>query len=295
MTTQILSKRIITHPSLIVKDYDGNKYPYVLLKMHGYWKGVILKNLSTTHFADGTSIPIVSNSEEWRNNTTGACCAYENNDENIESIGLLYNWYVMGKQLIKDWKNPTDKDWQEIESFFGMSKEELDRNYWRGEKEEIGRKMKETLKMGMGGFRDYTGGTCYYLGNEGHWWSSTPNGSNAWNRTLYYTEARVYRGTHNKSYGFSVRCVRNFTKNEIDLFDNILDATKKADRTMIAAMAMQGLLSNALYFQYRTEQILKEYGDDIDNCAEALKREISEDAVEFADALIAELRKEEKQ
>jgi len=61
-----------------------------------------------------------------------------------------------------------------------------------------------------GGYRRNSNSSFYNLGNEGSWWSSTPSGSNAWRRYLGYTEARVHRYTDTKSYGFNVRCVRNF-------------------------------------------------------------------------------------
>lgn len=76
--------------------------------------------------------------------------------------------------------------------------------------------------------------------------------------------------------------------------DHIPDTTKKVDRTMIAAMAMQGLLANAVWVQTKITHIQQEHSNDIDKCGEELKREIAEDAVEFADALIMELDKEKK-
>jgi uncharacterized protein (TIGR02145 family) len=53
------------------------------------------------------------------------------------------------------------------------------------------------------------GGSFYYVGNYGYWWSATESGGNAWYRDLGYTEARVYRNPSSKAYGFSVRCVKD--------------------------------------------------------------------------------------
>jgi len=75
--------------------------------------------------------------------------------------------------------------------------------------------------------------------------------------------------------------------------DHIPDTTKKVDRAMIAAMAMQGLLSNAVWVNVKTEYIMQEYQND-DERASMLARELAEDSVEFADALIEELGKEKE-
>ncbi len=53
-------------------------------------------------------------------------------------------------------------------------------------------------------------GSFTNVGNVGYWWSATESGaSNAWFRTLYLTEASVYRADFSKLYGFSVRCVQD--------------------------------------------------------------------------------------
>ena len=56
---------------------------------------------------------------------------------------------------------------------------------------------------------DSDGGSFYDVGGHGYWWSATESGVNAWDRALFYTEARVSRATYNKSFGFSVRCVKD--------------------------------------------------------------------------------------
>ncbi|MEI6435981.1 MAG: FISUMP domain-containing protein [Bacteroidota bacterium] len=56
-----------------------------------------------------------------------------------------------------------------------------------------------------------TNGTFNNIGNNGNWWSSTENNtSNAWNRNMNYNNGNVNRNNNNKSYGFTVRCLRDF-------------------------------------------------------------------------------------
>jgi len=52
-------------------------------------------------------------------------------------------------------------------------------------------------------------GTFYSRSVNTYIWSSSPSGTSAWIRHLYSSEARVYRYTYSKAYGFSVRCLKN--------------------------------------------------------------------------------------
>jgi uncharacterized protein (TIGR02145 family) len=60
------------------------------------------------------------------------------------------------------------------------------------------------------GYRYYSGSSFNYRGNYAYFWSSSAYSStNAWNRYFYYLYATVYRSYNSRSYGFSVRCVRD--------------------------------------------------------------------------------------
>lgn len=73
--------------------------------------------------------------------------------------------------------------------------------------------------------------------------------------------------------------------------DHIPEATKKVDRTMIAAMAMQGLLASEQYIRTLDYAITlsKKRGE-----AKEMTTLVAQEAVKYADALIAELKKEAK-
>lgn len=73
----------------------------------------------------------------------------------------------------------------------------------------------------LGGYRDYTGGSWRYLGDNGFWWSSTVyDATYSWNHQLNSGEPRQYRNYSNRSNGFSVRCVRDLTGQYILVFTN---------------------------------------------------------------------------
>ena len=57
-----------------------------------------MKNLNLLSFNNGDPIPIINNENEWfkaGKNKEPACCFYNNNPENKERYGVLYNWYAV--------------------------------------------------------------------------------------------------------------------------------------------------------------------------------------------------------
>jgi uncharacterized protein (TIGR02145 family) len=60
-----------------------------------------------------------------------------------------------------------------------------------------------------GGLRSINGGFGG-MSNGGFWWSSSVfSGSNAWFRDLYTTNGNVDRGNDIRTFGFSVRCLKD--------------------------------------------------------------------------------------
>ena len=77
---QVLNDGTFLKPA---QDYDGNWYEVVKIGDLAW----TAQNLRTTHYADGTPIPNVTNNTDWSNLTTGAYCWY-NND--INTAGIVY-------------------------------------------------------------------------------------------------------------------------------------------------------------------------------------------------------------
>jgi uncharacterized protein (TIGR02145 family) len=65
--------------------------------------------------------------------------------------------------------------------------------------------------MPAAGYRNNTDGTLNNRGNNGNYWSSTENGTNANN--LNFNSGSVNTNNNNRTYGFSVRCVSAFNTN----------------------------------------------------------------------------------
>lgn len=192
-----------------VTDIDGNTYQTI--KIGNQWW--MAENLKVTHFRNGDIIPNITDNTKWKKLATSAYCNYDNNSENVEIYGRLYNWYAINDSrniAPEGWHVPTNNELQILVDYCGGSYK-------------AGGKLKSTsgwYKDGNGtdnyGFAALPGGYRYYngsfydLGYYAFFWSSTERGSsNTWYRKLYYDLPRVYRNYYDKRYGFSVRLVRD--------------------------------------------------------------------------------------
>jgi uncharacterized protein (TIGR02145 family) len=225
----VLTCKESTDPTLpttgIVTDIDGNVYQTV--KIGNQWW--MAENLKVTHYRNGDVIPNVTDSFEWADLRSGAYCSYNNDDVNIETYGLLYNWYAVADSpniAPRGWHVPTDEEWKELEMYLGMSQSEANSTGWRGTDE--GGKMKEkgttywnspntgaTNECGFsalpGGSRDFFNGIYLEMSYSAYFSSSTGYDSNysyAWGRELGYGGSVINRGVKHKQNGFSVRSIR---------------------------------------------------------------------------------------
>lgn len=209
-------------------DTDGNVYNTV-------WIGTqcwMTRNLATTRYNDGDTIPNVTDNTTWANLTTPGYCWY-NNDESThkEPYGALYNFYAVetGKLCPNGWHVATDDDWKTLEIYIGMQPEEADNTGARGSNE--AEKLKADFaghiydnslfwNGNVGGTNDYgftalPGGNRNDLGEFdhkiqfGHWWTITETDNKAYNRSIRYYFNTISRYEYFKMFGLSVRCVKD--------------------------------------------------------------------------------------
>ena len=236
-TKVILQIQILACPGMpIVTDFDGNIYNTVLIGSQCWMK----ENLATTHYSDGTAlVDGISAGSTVGNYTTKYWFVYNNNLSNKATYGLLYTWAGVMNGLPSSgsnpsgvqgvcpigWHVPSDAEWKQLEMFLGMTQAQADADGWRGTTE--GGKSKEAgtshwtspnagadnssgFTVLPGGYREYDG-AFVTIGSWGYWWTATDySASDALYRDLYYDSAQVYRKWRYKSYGFSVRCSRDF-------------------------------------------------------------------------------------
>lgn len=206
-----------------VTDIDGNVYQTVTIGAQEW----MAEDLRVTHYRNGDAIPNITDNT-WGGLTTGAYCAYMDDDNNESTYGLLYNWYAVSDArniAPEGWHVPTDDDWKELEMALGMSQTDADASDFRGTNEgsklagnealwESG-SLETNAEFGSSGFDAIPGGLCEpdrqfrFLGFRGHWWTSTTVGGASWFRTLDCYQSDMARVQYNNRYGLSIRCVKD--------------------------------------------------------------------------------------
>ena len=203
------------HPTWIdlpVTDYDGNVYDVVTIGTQRWLK----QNLNVTHYRNGNTIPNVTNNTTWSNLTTGAYSDYNNTPDNSTTYGRLYNWYTVvdSRNLCPTgWHVPSDAEWTTLTDYLGGE------SIAGGKLIEPGTTHWQSPNTGATNVTGFTalpagfhsgGGTYAYIGIEGIWWSSTEyNASSVWDRAMISGHINVYIGSDNKTFGESVRCLKD--------------------------------------------------------------------------------------
>ncbi len=174
------------------------------------------KNLNVSRYRNGDPIPQVTNPTEWANLTTGAWCYYNNASANGRFYGKLYNWYAVNDPrglAPVGYHVPTDDEWTNLTTFLGGP------SVGGGKMKSIGTSLwlspntNATNSSGFtglpGGFRRDSG-LFLFIGNSGHWWSQSDFiAPTAWCRFLYYDNDNVDGINQNKTFGISVRCIKD--------------------------------------------------------------------------------------
>lgn len=178
------------------------------------------QNLNVDKFRNGDPIPEAKTDEEWSKageNGEPAWCYYNNNPDNGDRYGKLYNWYAVNDPrglAPEGWKIPSDEEWSRLADFLGgesvAGTKMKSTDFWADYEGKSGNGTNESGFSALpGGFRDVDG-TFSGIGKGGIWWSSTESiTGNAWYRLLYYDVGDVGRIDYNKRFGFSVRCLRD--------------------------------------------------------------------------------------
>ena len=143
------------------------------------------------------------------------------------TYGVLYNWPAAmdgdvssssnpsGVQGIcpSGWHLPSDAEWTTLTDYLGGIDVAGDKMKEEGTSHWTSPNTGATNESGFsalpGGYR-LPGGTFNYVGSYGFWWSSTQSSAyNTWYRYLYYSYSGVNRYNNNKSFGYSLRCIRD--------------------------------------------------------------------------------------
>ena len=174
------------------------------------------KNLNVSKYRNGDIIPEVKDPKEWASLTTGAWCYYNNDPKNGAIYGKLYNWYAVNDPrglAPEGFHIPSDSEWTALTDYLGGA------NVAGGKMKATGTSLWSSPNKDATNRRGFTGlpggyrtnfGTFYYIGGLGNWWSSSELITNdAWTRFLYYNNGNANRNNFSKTYGFSVRCLKD--------------------------------------------------------------------------------------
>lgn len=102
----------------IVEDIDENIYETV--KIGNTWW--MAENLRTTRKRDGTTLSLITTNEDWKSTQQPAYSWYENNQQNDESYGKLYNYYAACCDICPDgWRLPGIADISALSGIFGRN------------------------------------------------------------------------------------------------------------------------------------------------------------------------------
>ena len=71
-----------------------------------------------THYRNSDAVLNVTDNDEWVALTTGSFCDFNNDADNAEIYGRLYNWYAVNdsrSSAPEGWHVTTDEEWKQLE------------------------------------------------------------------------------------------------------------------------------------------------------------------------------------
>lgn len=136
---------------------------------------------------------------------------YARKTSNCDKYGKLYRWQAANTACPQGWHLPTDEEWKKLEKELGMSEADLNKsNTWRGSNQ--GELLMKDTSLGfnakLGGY--FNPPSNYFLKDiQAFYWTATEKGGLAWYRQFYKPSKQIFRNIRAKSWGMSVRCVKD--------------------------------------------------------------------------------------
>lgn len=200
-------------------EYQGYDYETVQIGEQCWFA----ENLRSENYKNGDAIEATLSNGDWASISFGAVAVYQETASSLEAYGRLYNWYAVDDSrglCPTGWHVPVDGEWMAMEMSLGMSELEANDTGWRGTNQGSQLKLDFGWNVGgngtdssgfsglPGGYRE-SNGNFSGAGYDGNWWSSSSDGTNAWQRFLFYDAEDVNRNVHDYRRGVSVRCIQD--------------------------------------------------------------------------------------
>ena len=200
-----------------VTDVDGNLYHVIRIGNQSW----LQENLRVTKYRNGDVIPVVATDAQWKNQTAGALCNYDNTAANGTIYGKLYNYFALTNPhglCPTGWHVPSDGEWKTLGTILGgdavaggklKSTGTIEQGTGLWYAPNTGATNSSWFTGLPGGYRiNY--GTYYSIGNVGYFWSTSDTASvNAWNYVLDANNNELLRNYNLMTNGFSVRCCKD--------------------------------------------------------------------------------------
>lgn len=161
---------------------------------------------------------VVINNQEWMAENlkykpiSGNFWAYDDDTSNIATYGYLYDWALACTSCPSGWRLPNNDDWETYYNYIGGNEKaggkmkEIGTSHW------LSPNTSATNEAGFnglpGGFRNHYD-EFKYQGFFGYFWSISEFDNNlAYTKILYYNNAEIGGEKIEKTYGNSVRCIK---------------------------------------------------------------------------------------
>jgi uncharacterized protein (TIGR02145 family) len=194
----------------------------------------MLYNLDVSHYRNGDAIYHAESNDDWLyagQNEIGAWCYYDNDASNGAIYGKLYNWYAVNDErgLAPDgYHVASNAEWGEFKGylennskywcdndFVNLAKSVASNENWSISEDWTCRVGDDLSANNRSGFTGQPAGFrlngFLYKTQSTYWWTSTSYFGTyfAYYWDIHYSDHRFFGGTFNKSYGLSVRCIKD--------------------------------------------------------------------------------------
>lgn len=200
-----------------VTDGEGNRYSTIQLGSQEWMQ----ENLKVTRFRNGDPIPLITSSNEWINLFTPGISYFNNNPDNGNTYGVLYNWYTVSDPrgiCPTGWHVPSNAEWETLSNYIGGSALAGGRLKTTGTlSDSLGFwNAPNTGASNQSGFSGQPAGTRSFTGSfidlsaKSLWWTTTEDvniGSLHW--YILNNSAIFFNDRESKRAGLSVRCVKD--------------------------------------------------------------------------------------
>jgi uncharacterized protein (TIGR02145 family) len=199
-----------------VTDIDGNEYNTVQIGSQ-IW---MAENLKTTKYRNGDVIPNITNSSDWIVLNTGAYSNYDNDENNSNIFGRLYNWYAIddSRNLCpQGWHVSTSTDWSILADFLGGVSiaggklKDTESGHW--DDPNTGATNSSNFTALPGGYRYAYAGYFSSIFRFAEWWNldsfPSPSNAQAYQSSVQWNSIELRLSSSEKEAGKCVRCVKD--------------------------------------------------------------------------------------